>query len=123
LERLNDQELAHATEVYSSLVRTPFRDLIATKDELWEFWLDKNKDRRVGELLEESNTDDDVPKTDKPRLHQFRRNGLSRSFFASAVSRRVRDGSRIVVRELQICGVRRGHSAATRERAIITWLV
>jgi hypothetical protein len=69
LERLNDQELAHCTEVYSSLVRTPFRDLIVTKDELLEFWLEKNKDRRVGELLEESNIDDKMPKTDKPSLH------------------------------------------------------
>jgi hypothetical protein len=53
LEHLEAQTLEHGTEVYSSLVRTPYRDLVSSKEQLWEFWLQKNRTRRVIDALED----------------------------------------------------------------------
>lgn len=51
LERLVDQELEHGSEVYSSLVRTPYQDLVSSKEALWESWFERNKHRKASDVL------------------------------------------------------------------------
>lgn len=53
LERIMDEEVGHGSEVYSTLVRAPYQEFVATKESLWESWLDQNKHRKVIDILGE----------------------------------------------------------------------
>jgi hypothetical protein len=51
LDRLIDQKLDNGSEVFSTLVRTLYEQLVSKKENLWEFWLERNKHRTVRDVL------------------------------------------------------------------------